>query len=194
MTDRRRIVVFAGSSRRASANRTLAEFVAAALVDRGRDASTLDLGDYEMPLYNGDAEERDGAPEAAHRLKDAFEAADGLIIASPEYNGAMTPLLKNSIDWVSRVDRSVLNGKLVGLMATTPGRRGGTHGLGIVRQWLRYLGVELATHDFSLPSYNHVVRLDGDTATLDDESTAALATFIDRYLAEFDAAADDPVS
>lgn len=185
--DRAGIVVFAGSSRSASAHQRVVGLIVRELVARGRDAAQLDLADYEMPLYNGDLEDRDGIPEAAHRLKDAFDAADGLIIASPEYNGAMTPLLKNSIDWVSRIDLDVLRDKLVGLAATTPGRRGGVHGLGIVRQWLDYLGVRLAADDFSLPSFNHMIETDADGVRLNEQAAAALAEFVDGYLIEFDA-------
>ena len=188
----RRILAIAGSARTSSANQTLAGLVVSDLIARDRVATMIDLADYEMPLYNGDLEERDGVPDAAHRLKEAFDSADGLIVASPEYNGAMTPLLKNSIDWVSRLDLDVLRGKLVGLMATTPGRRGGVHGLGIVRQWFDYLGLDVAANDFALPSYNHMIEMSGATISLKPEGQAALTAFVDSYLAEYDDRPTEP--
>ena len=70
--------------------------------DAGAEVTLIDLRDYSMPLYNGDLEESHGLPEAAVRMKALFKSHHGLLIASPEYNGSITPLLKNTLDWVSR--------------------------------------------------------------------------------------------
>jgi NAD(P)H-dependent FMN reductase len=71
----------------------------------GAEVTLIDLADYELPLFNEDLE-ADGVPENAARLKALFVSHDGLLIAAPEYNSSITPLLKNTIDWVSRPDNT----------------------------------------------------------------------------------------
>ncbi len=182
-----RIVVFAGSARRDSVNKHLARVVQRTLATRGRDAVFLDLADFEMPLYHGDIEDEHGPPEAARRLAEQLAPASGLLIASPEYNGAMTALLKNTIDWVSRIDYAFLAGKYVGLMAATPGRTGGARGLGLVRQWFELMRVDVADDVLSVPHVHEVLDASGDVVTFDDESMTAIDSFVDAYLAGLDA-------
>jgi NAD(P)H-dependent FMN reductase len=67
------------------------------------DVSLISLGDYPLPLYDANLEQLSGAPANAVKLKRMFGANHGVFIASPEYNASITPLLKNTIDWVSRV-------------------------------------------------------------------------------------------
>ena len=98
-----KILVFAGSIRTGSMNTQLAALAAKEFALAGADTTRISLLDYAMPLYDGDLESRSGQPEAAISLKRMMQQHQGIFIASPEYNASVTPLLKNTLDWVSRV-------------------------------------------------------------------------------------------
>lgn len=98
-----RILVFSGSIRTGSLNTKLAAAAAKEIALAGAEVSLISLVDYEMPIYNGDDESKNGPPENARKLYQQFLGHEGVFIASPEYNASYTPLLKNTLDWVSRV-------------------------------------------------------------------------------------------
>jgi chromate reductase len=98
-----RILVFSGSIRIGSMNARLAALASKYCTLAGADATLISLLDYPMPIYDGDLENRSGVPEAAISLKRLMMRHQGIFIASPEYNASITPLLKNALDWVSRV-------------------------------------------------------------------------------------------
>lgn len=98
-----KILVFAGSIRTGSMNAQLAALAAKEFALAGANTTRISLLDFPMPLYDGDLENRSGPPEAAIMLKKMMQQHHGIFIASPEYNASITPLLKNTIDWVSRV-------------------------------------------------------------------------------------------
>ena len=98
-----KILVFAGSIRAGSHNARLAALAAKELALTGADVTRISLQDYPLPIYDGDDEIRSGVPANAHNLKRMMAAHQGVFIASPEYNASITPLLKNTIDWISRV-------------------------------------------------------------------------------------------
>jgi chromate reductase len=98
-----KILVFAGSIRTGSMNAQLAALAAKEFTLAGADTTRISLVDFPMPLYDGDLESRSGPPEAAISLKRMMQQHQGIFIASPEYNASVTPLLKNTLDWVSRV-------------------------------------------------------------------------------------------
>lgn len=116
-----RLVGIAGSLRQGSYNRKLLS-EAQRLVP---DGTQLDIHAIDViPLYNGDDEASTGIPRPVTALKEAIAAADGLLIATPEYNGGIPGVMKNVIDWVSRPPSDiprVLHGKPVALMGATPG-------------------------------------------------------------------------
>jgi NAD(P)H-dependent FMN reductase len=98
-----KILVFAGSIRTGSHNARLAALAAKELALIGANVTRVSLEDYPMPIYDGDNEAASGVPSNARNLKQMLEAHRGVFIASPEYNASITPLLKNTIDWISRV-------------------------------------------------------------------------------------------
>jgi chromate reductase len=98
-----KILVIAGSIRSGSHNARLAALMVKELTLIDANVTHLSLVDYPMPIYDGDLEAKSGPPENALRLKRHFMAHSGIFIASPEYIASVTPLLKNSLDWVSRV-------------------------------------------------------------------------------------------
>ncbi|BCL76125.1 oxidoreductase [Jeongeupia sp. HS-3] len=141
-----RLLAFSASTRIASFNRKLIAIGAQAARDAGAEVTLIDLLDYDLPLYNGDLEARDGLPDAAARLQQQFAAHHGLLLSTPEYNGMFPPLLKNTLDWVSRADASgqsglrFLEGKVAGLLSASPGGLGGLRSLIVSRQYLSNLG------------------------------------------------------
>lgn len=141
------ILAFAGSARRASFNRKLIALAARAAEDAGGTVTLVDLGDFPMPIYNGDLEAARGIPEKGREFKRLLMHHDGLIIASPEYNGAFSPLLKNALDWASRREPpdaaplAAYQGKVAAIMSASPGRLGGLRGLMHLRMVLNNLGI-----------------------------------------------------
>lgn len=139
-----KIIAFAGSTRTGSFNRQALEYAIDGAREAGAEVTRIDLNDYSLPLYNGDLEASHGLPEAAVRLKTLFKSHQGLLIACPEYNGSITPLLKNTLDWISRPhgEESGLvpyQGKWAGLVAASAGNLGGLRGLRHVREILTNL-------------------------------------------------------
>lgn len=149
MSRKPNIIAFAGSARRESLNARVLRVAAEGAVEAGAEVQVVDLADYPMPLYDGDLERDQGLPAAAGELKAVFRAGDGFLIASPEYNSSITPLLKNTIDWVSRAESDdepglvAYRGKVAALLSASPGRLGGLRGLVHLRAILGNIGVHV---------------------------------------------------
>ncbi|WP_108815593.1 NADPH-dependent FMN reductase [Loktanella sp. Alg231-35] len=109
-----------GSLRRASTNTKLIRAAAGIFA-----ADTFVEADINLPLYNGDLEEADGIPAVVQKLSDQIAAADAVIIATPEYNKAISGALKNALDWVSRTKGNPWAGKPLAIMSAAAGRAGG---------------------------------------------------------------------
>ena len=97
-----KILVFAGSIRTGALSGKLAALAAKELALADADVTRISLADYPLPIYNGDLEKEKGIPENAVKLARLIAAQQGVFIATPEYNNSLPPLLKNTIDWVSR--------------------------------------------------------------------------------------------
>lgn len=150
-----KILAFSGSIRRDSWNRRLIQSAADAARAAGGDVTLIDLADYPLPLMDEDLEAREGLPANAQRLKALFKAHDALLISSPEYNSSMPPLLKNTLDWVSREWQGEsglvpYRGKVAAILAASPGQFGGMRMLPHLRQILNTLGVLVLPGQFSL--------------------------------------------
>lgn len=148
MSEALHIVVLSGSARKDSVNKKLAH--AAANLIEGDDIklTLVEWDDYQFPMYHGDLEARQGMPENAQKFKDLLISADALVIATPEYNSSVTPLLKNAIDWASRPapDEPPLiafRGKVAALMAASPGGLGGIRVLVHLRDILGNIGMHV---------------------------------------------------
>ncbi len=141
-----RILAFSGSARRESYNQRLVECAARVAENAGAEVTVINLGELPLPLMNQDLEREQGQPENAAKLKALMAGHDAFLIASPEYNSSLTPLLKNALDWASRktADESALiayEGKIATLVSASPGKLGGVRGLPHLRQVLNNLGV-----------------------------------------------------
>lgn len=145
-----KIAAISGSVRSGSVNVALAQAALASAETAGAEIDYVDLGAYPMPIYHGTMEELHGIPASAIALTERLATADGLFIASPEFNGGPTGLLKNTIDWVTRVNMTAFQSSRIGLMAATPGSKGGLHNLGILESIFAWM--QCTTHEsFSLP-------------------------------------------
>jgi chromate reductase, NAD(P)H dehydrogenase (quinone) len=119
-----KLVGISGSLRRASFNTALLR-AAAALLPAGASLEIRTL--HDIPLYDGDLEAAEGLPAAVSALKEAVVAADGVLLATPEYNNGIPGVFKNAIDWLSRPAADiprVFRGKPVALLGTSPGAFG----------------------------------------------------------------------
>lgn len=141
-----KILAFSGSARTGSYNQKLVRIAAQGAKQAGLDVTVVNLADYPMPLYNQDLEKTEGLPPQAKALKSLFISHGGFLIASPEYNSAFSPLLKNAIDWVSRREEGenvqlAFRDKVAVIMSASPGSLGGLRGLVFLRMLLSNLGV-----------------------------------------------------
>jgi chromate reductase len=141
-----RILAFSGSARKNSYNQRLVRIAAQGAEQAGAAVTLVNLADYPMPIFNQDDEAAYGLPETARAFKRLLIAHDGFLIASPEYNSAFSPLLKNAIDWASRREGDeapllAYRGKVAGIMAASPGALGGLRGLVFLRLLLSNIGV-----------------------------------------------------
>ncbi|SLN45770.1 FMN-dependent NADPH-azoreductase [Roseovarius litorisediminis] len=132
------LLAISGSLRKGSFNRMLMHEAARAF----GDAEVL-VADLNMPLYDGDLEESKGIPAQVQALADQISAADAVLISSPEYNKGIPGVLKNALDWVSRVPGAVLNGKPTVVVSAAAGRTGGETAQFMVLSCLTQLQVRL---------------------------------------------------
>ena len=141
-----KILAFAGSTRTNSYNKMLVRNAAQISEQQGATVTLLDLRDYPMPLYDGDLETNSGIPACALELRNLMKENHGILLSCPEYNSAISAVLKNAIDWISRPlpgdpPLVAFSGKTAALLAASPGALGGIRTLASVRSILTNLGM-----------------------------------------------------
>jgi chromate reductase, NAD(P)H dehydrogenase (quinone) len=141
----RHALTLSGSIRRGSYNEKLALFMRGLLEEKGAEAEYVDLRDYGLPVFNEDLE--DNPPEAAMQLAQKFRDADIIFIASPEYNGGVAPLMKNTIDWITRQRQGAFNKAIFGLGACSSGKLSGYQALSHMRDTLTKINALVAPMD-----------------------------------------------
>jgi len=146
-----KILAFAGSSRRESYNRKFLDIAVAETRAAGAEVTLLNLADFPLPLFNGDLEDAEGMPGPAAKLVELIRGHPGLLIASPEYNSLITPLLKNTLDWCSRAEENPFIGKVAGVISASPGPFGGVKSGLATRQVLARLGCLVIAVECTLP-------------------------------------------
>jgi chromate reductase len=171
------VVGFAGSLRRASYNRALLR----AATELAPPALHIVVHELDgIPLYNGDLEAA-GAPPSVMQLREAIRAADGLLIATPEYNHGVPGVLKNTIDWLSRPPReSVLNGKVAAVMGASPGVAGTARGQSQLRQSFVFTNTYALLQPEVLVGHAHE-KFDGDGRLVHQATRDFLETFLQRF-------------
>ena len=182
-----KILFFAGSARKDSYNKKLAKFAHGYAASKGIQATFADLKDYPMPIYDGDLEDAEGLPENAVKFKKLVNEHDAFFISAPEYNGSLAPLLKNTLDWISRkhdttpAGRDPYDGKVAAIVSASPGGLGGIRGLTHLRAML---GGGSSLRTIVIPNQMGLSQADkafDDNGALKDEKQAAtLYAIIDR--------------
>lgn len=182
-----RLLFMAGSAREASFNKRLARLAHDVAEANGIAATWVDIADYPMPIYDGDLEAREGPPENARKLKALFGVHAGIFIACPEYDASITPLLKNTIDWVGRVKEdgggpsTVYKTRVFAIGSASPGALGGMRGLIAVRQTLELgLGALVLPDQISVP---RAADAFGDDGHLKDKALMELLRTVVQKLA-----------
>jgi chromate reductase len=134
-----KILVIPGSLRTGSLNAKLAAVAAHQFAQAGVEVTRLSLADFPLPIYDGDLQTKSGVPKNAVDLKRMIGAHHGVLIVTPEYNSSIPPLLKNTIDWVSRVQDAhevrgqVFRGRAFAVAGASGGRLGGARALAALR-------------------------------------------------------------
>jgi chromate reductase len=134
-----KILVIPGSLRTSSLNAKLAAAAVDELVRAEASVTRVSLGDFPLPIYDGDLESKSGVPKNAVNLKRMIGSHDGVLLVTPEYNSSLPALLKNAIDWVSRVQDThetkgqVFRERPFAIAAASAGRLGGTRCLAALR-------------------------------------------------------------
>jgi chromate reductase len=171
------VIGFAGSLRRGSYNRALLR----AATELAPSALHIVIHELDgIPLYNGDIEAA-GAPPSVVQLRDAIRQADGLLIATPEYNHGVPGVLKNAIDWLSRPPRdSALNGKVGAVMGASPGLTGTARGQSQLRQAFAFTNTYALLQPEVLVGHAHE-KFDADGRLVHQATRDFLATFLQRF-------------
>jgi chromate reductase len=170
-----KILVFAGSNRTGAYSGQVANVAVRTLVELGADVTHIALIDYPLPIMDQDLEKEKGVPENAMKLGRLFAAHDGILIASPEYNSSIPPLLKNTIDWVSRISKDgdkpfkPYAGKVVALCSSSEGSFAGARGLYHLRSVMMNVGTLIISEQCSVPRADEAFAEDG---SFRDERTA----------------------
>ena len=157
------IIAFTGSTNPNSIN----EKLLIATLNKLPEGTTrlVPLADRDIPIYSQKIENEEGIPEAIQELFQLFAKADGFIIASPEHNGLLSSFLKNTIDWLSRIDQRFFRKKPVLLMSTSPGATGGASHLQILAGLVSRWGGNLSGTD-SLGDFNN--KFDSGNLSISD--------------------------
>jgi chromate reductase len=134
-----KILVIPGSLRTGSHNARLAAAAAYQFVQAGAEVTRISLADFPLPIYDGDLQSKSGVPKNAINLKRMIGAHQGVVMVTPEYNSSVPPLVKNAIDWVTRVQDTqetrgqVFRGRAFAIAAASEGRLGGSRALAALR-------------------------------------------------------------
>lgn len=150
------VLAFAGSSREDSLNKELIAIAADLASQMGGIVTQVDLKDYPMPIYNGDLETKDGMPTKAKEFRQLMVQNEVILISSPEYNGSVSALLKNTLDWASRnpkggSSREAFKGKKFVIMSASPGPGGGARGLVHLKAIIEDIGGTVVSPQVAVP-------------------------------------------
>jgi chromate reductase len=176
-----KLLAFAASLRRESWNRKLIALAVAIVRQAGVEVDLAEFQEFDMPLYNRDLQDASGFPPGARELQRRVAAADGLLIASPEYNYSLPGTLKNAIDWVSRMSPMPFRGRSAFLLSASTAQVGGIRGLWQLRIPLEGVGVLVHPEMYSLPWADKSFDEAGELK--EKERRDRLALMLEAYLA-----------
>lgn len=145
-----KIIAFSGSNSKASINQQLVETVSNMI--QQNEVEVINLRDFPADIYGIDLEKEYGFPASMRALNERFDSADGFIVSTPEHNGSMPAVLKNTIDWLSRMNPKVFREKPTVFMSASPGARGGKSALNHLLDIMPYRGAKIVGH-YSLGNF-----------------------------------------
>lgn len=187
MTSTARLLFISGSTRNGSLNMRLTRLAQNIAEASGIASTQLNLASYPLPIYDGDLEQADGIPQNAFKIKELMDEHHGVFISSPEYNAGISPLLKNTIDWLSRIrsegqpSGAVFKTRAFMLAAASPSETGGIRGLIQLRQTLAVgLGAYVLGGQILVPKAGDAFGEDG---SLKDEMRQSILTDMLKRLA-----------
>jgi NAD(P)H-dependent FMN reductase len=179
------ILFISGSTRKGSFNTKLVKYSYDYAIDIGIESKLIDLADYEMPIYQGDWENENGLPQDIKKLKEIFFNSKGFFISTTEYNGFFSPLLMNTIDWLSRPETKdetslkAFRNKVAMIVAASPGKLGGIRALPHLRLFLNNVGVNVLPSEMGISFA--MKNFDDDGNLLDEGLKEMLYNHINRF-------------
>jgi len=181
----RAVLAFSGSARSGSWNLKLLDLMVRSLEGAGAAVRPISLRDYPLPIYDGDLEAGEGVPPAAVALRRMIADSAGLLIACPEYNGSVTPLLKNALDWCSRPGDGMgplepFQRKPVLIVGASISPFGGIRAIGHLRAILAKMGALVMPDDVAVP---HAASAFGDEGFVSEATAAAAARAVGAFAA-----------
>jgi chromate reductase, NAD(P)H dehydrogenase (quinone) len=183
-----KILAVAGSFRKRSYNRRVLDIAVEGAREAGVEVTVVDLLDYPMPVYNDDHVEQNGFDPMAAALQDVLWQHDGLLIASPEYNGSLPGGFKNVIDWTSRksdkygASYAVFKGKTAAIITAAPSQFGGLRCMAHLRGVLTIMGIAVLASEIAVTFVAD--KFDGDGGEMTDDKMRALLKNQGTLLAE----------
>ena len=184
-----KLLAFSASLRSDSLNYKLVRKIAEFIQNKGdHTVMVINLKDFELPFYDGDIEKEDGLPENAKKFKEILNHMDGLVISCPEYNGGISAVMKNFIDWVSRKGddaqaKLAFKDKVAFIACATTSQGGGKRGLNILRMILSNVGVKVAGSQFGLATADKC--FDDEGQFNDQNAKTNLDNAVGEFLNEF---------
>ncbi|MCH8553196.1 MAG: NAD(P)H-dependent oxidoreductase [Natronospirillum sp.] len=168
------VLVLPGSRREGAVSGRVLAAIVSRLEGQGMQVDVVRSADLTAPLYDGDLEEKEGVPDSIKQLNERMQNASALVVVSPEYNGLFPPLLKNTLDWMSRTTdgqpgAKVFRGKPVLLVGSSPGANGGLRALPHLRTQMANLGMNAYGPQLAVGQADQKIDEQG---TVTDESLA----------------------
>ncbi len=172
------ILFFAGSNSSKSINHQLVSFAASQVTNH--NVETLKLTDYQLPMFGEDIEREEGYSTALKMLNAKITEADALVISVNEHNSSISAYFKNTLDWLSRLDRNFLEGKKVLILSTSNGRRGASSALQQVTDLFPRFGATVVD-SFSFPSFSENFSVE-TPAILNDDLRLSFTNVLQNFV------------
>jgi chromate reductase, NAD(P)H dehydrogenase (quinone) len=182
-----KILAISGSLREHAFTTRILRVAAEGAREAGAEITFVDLREYPMPIYNEDDHRANGYDADAARLQDLVAESEGLLVASPEYNGSIPGGLKNAIDWLSRksdkyATNEVFKDKWGAMITSSPGSFGGLRCMAHLRGILSIMGVTVLPTEIAVTFVGQ--KFDGDSPIMTDEKTKHLLESLGASLAQ----------
>lgn len=158
------ILLFSGSNSSTSINQKLIEQVGEMVEELGANPIVISLRDYPAPIFGVDLEREEGIPAKIKELNKLFDRADAFIVSTPEHNGSIPAVFKNTLDWISRMEKNIFRNKQALFLSASPGARGGRSALEHLVTIMPYRGAKIID-SYSIPHFKEAMTENGLSET-----------------------------